>query len=79
MHKDNELTHMVIVPAVLLFRSVSVPAFPHGFTGEGPFVMEGGLGAMSPSHLDDMMREEHLDAILTFEKLVLEKSEQAIK
>ena len=64
MYKDKQLTHMVIVPTVLLFRSVSVPAFPDGFTGEGPFFMEGGLGTMSPCHLDDTMREEHLDAKL---------------
>jgi hypothetical protein len=57
MYKDKQLTHMEIE----LFHSMSVPAlFLYGFTSEGPFFMEGGWGAMSPCHLDDMMREEHL-------------------
>ena len=41
MHKDKHLTH---------FRSV---AFLQGFTGNGLFLMEGGLGMLSPCHLDD--------------------------
>ncbi len=32
--------------------------------GKGPFLMEGGLGTISPCHLDDTMREEHIDAEL---------------
>ena len=64
MYKDKQLTHMAIVSTVLFFRSVSVPAFLQGFMGKGPFLMEGGLGTMSPCHLDDTTREEHIDAEL---------------
>jgi hypothetical protein len=64
MYKDKQLTHMAIVSTVLLFHSMSVHAFLQGFMGKGPFLMEEGLGTMSPCHLDDMMREEHIDAEL---------------
>ena len=56
---------MAIVSTVLLFHSMSVSAFLQGFMGKGPFLMERGLGTMSPCHLDDTMREEHnIDAEL---------------
>jgi hypothetical protein len=47
MQKDEQLTH---------FRSV---AFLQGFTGNGLFLKEEGLGTLSPC-LDGMLREVHV-------------------
>ena len=55
---------MAIVSTVLWFHPMSVSAFLQGFMGKGPFLMERGLGTMSPCHLDDTMRDEHIDAEL---------------
>jgi hypothetical protein len=48
MHKDKQLTH---------FHSV---AFLQGFTGNGVFLMEEGLGMLSACHLDGTLREVHV-------------------
>ena len=55
---------MVIVRTVLLPRSVSIPTFPHGCNGKGPFFTEEGMGMRGQCQLGDMMREVHLGAKL---------------